>query len=135
VLAGLQESLARDQKQAADNTALQRNALHQRLAAVRNRMDRAYQDKLDAKISEDFWERRAREWSEDEQRIQEALARLEQPAPQRLLTAQRTFRTREQGLFFVPYPHSSRTGPTVAIGAFELRRRRRKCPSHLQDAL
>src|SRR5262249_39762743 len=90
VLAGLQESLVRDQKQVADNTALQRNALQQRLAAVRNRMDRAYQDKLDAKISEDFWERRAREWSEDEQRIQEALARLAQPAPQRLLTAQRT---------------------------------------------
>jgi len=31
-----------------------------------------------------------REWSEDEQSIQEALARLEQPAPQHFLTAQRT---------------------------------------------
>ena len=53
-------------------------------------MDQAYHDKLDAKIPEDFWERRMREWSADEQRIQEALARLEEPVPQRLLTAQRT---------------------------------------------
>jgi site-specific DNA recombinase len=90
VLASLQQSLAHDQKLVANNTAAQRSALQQRLAALRHRMDQAYHDKLDAKIPEDFWERRMREWSDDEQRIQEALARLEEPAPQRLLTAQRT---------------------------------------------
>jgi site-specific DNA recombinase len=90
VLAGLQESLVHDHKQMSNNTAAQRSALQQRLAALRHRMDQAYHDKLDAKIPEDFWERRMREWSDDEQRIQEALARLEEPVPQRLLTAQRT---------------------------------------------
>jgi hypothetical protein len=90
ILVSLQESLARDQKQLGNNAAVQRSALQQRLAALRRRMDQAYQDKLDAKISEVFWDRRMREWSEDEQRILEALGRLEQPAPQQLLTAQRT---------------------------------------------
>ena len=90
VLVALQQSLARDQKKVDDYTAAQRCALQQRLAALRRRMDQAYQDKLDAKISEDFWERRMREWTEDEQRIHDALGRLEELAPQRLLTAQRT---------------------------------------------
>ena len=90
VLARLQDSLVHDLKQVANNTAAQRSALLQRLTALRRWMDQAYHDKLDAKISEDFWERRMREWSDDEQRIREALAGLEDPAPQRLLTAQRT---------------------------------------------
>ena len=90
VLASLQKSLAHDHKQVSNNAAAQRSALQQRLAALRHRMDQAYHDKLDAKIPEDFWERRMREWSDEEQGIQEALARLEVPGPQRLLTAQRT---------------------------------------------
>jgi site-specific DNA recombinase len=90
VLVSLQESLVRDQKQVGNHAAVQRSALQQRLAALRRQMDQAYQDKLDAKITEEFWDRRMREWSEDEQRILEALGGLEQPAPQQLLTAQRT---------------------------------------------
>ena len=74
----------------SNNTAAQPSALQQRLAALRRRLDQAYHDKLDAKIPEDFWERRMREWSDDEERIQETLARLEKSEPQRLLTARRT---------------------------------------------
>jgi hypothetical protein len=90
ILASLQESLAHDHKQMSNNSAAQRSALQQHLAALRHRMDQAYHDKLDAKIPENFWERRMREWSDDEQGIQEALARVEEPVPQRLLTAHRT---------------------------------------------
>jgi site-specific DNA recombinase len=90
VLIGLQESLGRDQEQAQTVITEQRNALQPRLTAVRRRIDQAYQDKLDGKISEDFWERKMAEWTREERSIQDALARLNQPTNDRLLTAQRT---------------------------------------------
>ena len=61
VLAALQTSLARDQEKSQDAIAAQRNALNARFSAVHQRMDRAYQDKLDGKIPEDFWERKLAE--------------------------------------------------------------------------
>jgi hypothetical protein len=60
------------------------------LSAVRRRIDQAYQDKLDGKIPEDFWERKKTEWTRDERSIEDALTRLEAPTKDRLLTAQRT---------------------------------------------
>jgi len=42
-------------------------------------MDQAYQDKLDGRIPEDFWERKMAEWMIEERSIQDALLRLEQP--------------------------------------------------------
>ena len=90
VLAGLQKSLARDQEQAQTVITAQRNALHPRLSAVRRRIDQAYQDKLDGRIPEEFWERKMTEWTREERSIQDALARLEQPTNKQLLTAQRT---------------------------------------------
>jgi len=45
---------------------------------------------VDGKISEDLWARKMQEWTADERRIQDALARLEQPTGERLLIAQRT---------------------------------------------
>src|SRR5262249_54721197 len=89
VLAALQESVSRDQDQAEKITAAQRQAMQTRLSAVRRRIDQAYQDKLDGKIPDEFWERKMRAWSGEERGIQEALARLEQPTRERLLTAQR----------------------------------------------
>jgi hypothetical protein len=86
VLASLQKSLARDQEQAQNAST----ALQPRLSAVRRRIDQAYQDKLDGKIPEDFWERKMADWTREERSIQDALARLAQPANDRLLTAQRT---------------------------------------------
>jgi site-specific DNA recombinase len=66
------------------------NALQPRLSGVRRRIDQAYQDKLDGKIPEDFWERKMAEWTIEDGAIREALIRLEQPTSERLLTAQRT---------------------------------------------
>jgi site-specific DNA recombinase len=90
VLVGLQKSLACDQEQAQNVITAQRNALQPRLSAVRRRIDQAYQDKLDGKIPEEFWERKMAEWTREERSIQDALARLDQPTNDRLLTAQRT---------------------------------------------
>ncbi len=89
VLCALQESLTRDQSRLRDEMRAQRHALECRLAAVRRRMDQAYQDKLDGKLPEPFWERRMVEWNEEEQRIQAALARFQAPAADRTLDAKR----------------------------------------------
>ncbi len=52
-------------------------------------MDQAYQDKLDGKIPEEFWERKMAEWTEDEREVMAALARLEMPPSDRVLDAKR----------------------------------------------
>jgi len=87
--AQLQESLSRDQDQGVDNATAQRNSLEQRLAVVQRRMDQAYQNKLDGKIPQEFWERKILEWTEDERHIQAGLTRLEVPSSGRILDAKR----------------------------------------------
>ena len=47
--------------------------LQAELARVRARMDAAYEDKLDGKISEEFWERRSAEWRERRLELQAAI--------------------------------------------------------------
>ena len=54
----------------------QTEKLNDRLALVLRRMDQAYQDKLDGKISEDFWLRKAAEWQAEEQQIRTSLQTL-----------------------------------------------------------
>jgi hypothetical protein len=48
-------------------------------------MDQAYTDKLDGKISEEFWSRKAGEWQAEEQQIQTALKGLKQAQADRIL--------------------------------------------------
>ena len=60
------------------------------MTAARRRIDQAYQDKLDGKISEEFWECKMAEWTREERSIQDALARLDQPTNDRLLTVRKT---------------------------------------------
>jgi site-specific DNA recombinase len=52
-------------------------------------MDQAYQDKLDGKIPQEFWERKMLEWTEDERQIQAALTRLDVPSSCRILDAKK----------------------------------------------
>ena len=52
-------------------------------------MDQAYLDKLDGKISEAFWARKASEWQQEEQQVLLALAGLEQATVDRQLTVNR----------------------------------------------
>ena len=56
---------------------LERSGLEARLAAIRDRMDQAYTDKLDGKIPQDFWERRMKSWRSEEQQIKDAINRME----------------------------------------------------------
>ncbi len=84
------EALRSDQNRLQRESAAQRNQLEQRLAAFHHRMDQAYADKLDGKISEDFWQRKMTDWQAEEQQIQLAIGGLkESNAGDRLLSAQR----------------------------------------------
>ena len=50
-------------------------------------MDQAYQDKLDGKISEEFWMRKSGEWQAEENQIRASMHGLETVRPERLLDA------------------------------------------------
>lgn len=66
------------------------SGIQQRLAALRSRMDKMYEDKLDGKIDEQFWSRKISEWREQERALQGAADSLSTPLPEnRALTAQR----------------------------------------------
>ncbi len=87
ILAQLQESLVSDKNRQETIRAHQERQLEQRLATVRRRIDQAYQDKLDAKISEEFWARRSSEWQAEEQQIQNSIMQLKSANPEWLLDA------------------------------------------------
>jgi hypothetical protein len=57
VLRQLENSLTQDQKNSHTEKKAQQEKLQQRLTAVRNRIDQAYTDKLDGKISEELAEK------------------------------------------------------------------------------
>ena len=89
ILRQLQESLKQDSKKIQEEVAAQRTRLEQRLSAVRRRMEQAYLDKLDGKISEEFWTAKNSEWQEEANGIALALGALQTANPDRMLTVNR----------------------------------------------
>ena len=89
IMRQLQDSLRQDSKEMAEGTGVQRTRLEQRLSAVRRRIEQAYLDKLDGKISEEFWAARNAEWQEEADGIGIALGVLQTANPDRLLIANR----------------------------------------------
>ena len=87
ILAQLEKSLVSDNGRQESLQRQQRERLEQRLGSVRQRFDRAYTDKLDGKISEEFWERKVAEWQAEEEQIQVAVQNLEPVKPERILDA------------------------------------------------
>jgi hypothetical protein len=65
----------------------QEQRLQQRLASVRNRLDQAYLDKLDGKITEELWNRKSAEWQAEEQQIRMAIHAVGEIRPERMLHA------------------------------------------------
>jgi hypothetical protein len=97
-------ALREDQKQSADKLSAERTRLQSRLTAIRHRMDAAYVEKLDGKISEDFWHPKMSEWQIEEHQVRMAFdglagAETGDPRPR----CAESIRTREQGLLCVPY--------------------------------
>jgi DNA invertase Pin-like site-specific DNA recombinase len=85
-------TLRKDQQQSASKTSAERSRLEVRLTAIRKRMDGAYADKLDGKISEDFWERMMSDWRMEEQQVKMAIEGLNSAETgDRALDAQRIF--------------------------------------------
>ncbi len=69
------------------------------LEAVRRRMDQAYTDKFDGKISEELWQRKMIEWQADEQRIETAIAGLKESGSERLLNVKRILELANKAYF------------------------------------
>ena len=90
VLAQLEKSLLTDKGRDEAIRRQQGERLQQRLSAVRRRLDQAYLDKLDGKITEEFWTRKSSEWQAEEQQILLAMQGLEHANPDRMLDAVRT---------------------------------------------
>jgi hypothetical protein len=55
-----------------------------------SRFWRGYADKLDGKISEDFWQRQRSQWQAEEQQVKQAMDAMAQPKAEILLDVQRT---------------------------------------------
>jgi len=89
VLQSLQSAFKEDHCRTETWRRQERERLQRRLAGVRSRMDQAYLDKLEGKISEEFWQRKTTEWQQEEQQILLALQGMEQVSPDRALTASR----------------------------------------------
>ncbi len=85
VLGQLENSLLTDKSRQEEVQKAQERRLQHRLASVRHRMEQAYLDKLDGKIGEEFWLRKAEEWQREEQQIQAELQRLAELNPERIL--------------------------------------------------
>jgi hypothetical protein len=90
-------------------TLLVRVTLTQRLAQTQRRMDQAYQDKLDGKISEEFWMRKSGEWQAEENQIRASMQGLETARPERLLDAARILELANKAYFlYVKQNHTER---------------------------
>jgi site-specific DNA recombinase len=85
VLAQLESLLRSDTGRHETLQRQERERLEKRLGFVRHRFEQAYMDKLDGKISEEFWERKAAEWQAEEEQIQHAIRRVERVKPERIL--------------------------------------------------
>jgi site-specific DNA recombinase len=86
ILAKLEESLLNDKGREETLRERQAERFRQRLAQLRKRLDQAYVDRLDGKITEEFWEAKSAEWQQEEQKLLASLRELEQAAnPERVL--------------------------------------------------
>lgn len=85
ILAQLEKSLLSDRDREDALKKQQRERLQLRLTTVRRRIDQAYVDRLDGKISEEFWQAKAVEWQQEEQQIVLAIGELEEAKPEHML--------------------------------------------------
>ncbi len=99
VLSDLRQSLADDQTRSVSALREQQQRLEQRLDAIRRRIDQVYMDKLDGKVSEDFWLRKTQEWQAEEQQVLFAIQGLNGASPDRVLSAQRILELANKAYF------------------------------------
>ena len=85
--------------------------LERELTALYSRMDAAYTDKLDGKITEEFWRRKQADWQAEVVSIKSLIAGLEEDkSNERLLNVQRILELAQQAYFSVLYKETSGAG-------------------------
>jgi site-specific DNA recombinase len=99
VLSRLEQSLLHDSSRAEAHGKSESDRLRNRLAQVRHRIEQAYLDKLDGKITEAFWEAKSSEWNHEEQQILMALDGLEQQSPEKILNGIRILELANKAYF------------------------------------
>ena len=99
VLGQLEQSLLNDKGHAEVIRRQQGERLRQRLDTIRHRLDQAYQDKLDGKITPEFWDRKAAEWQAEEQGTLTAIRNAESIKPERFLDAARILELANKAYF------------------------------------
>jgi DNA invertase Pin-like site-specific DNA recombinase len=93
-------SLQNEHVQMRNQIAQERASQERELATLYGRMDAAYTDKLDGKITEDFWQRKQADWQAEEARIKSLIAGLEEgKSNERLLNMQRILGLAQQAYF------------------------------------
>ena len=135
ILASLQNSLLYDKDRSETQAKTERDRLSQRLVQVRGRLERAYTDKLDGKISEKFWEARSSAWNEEQRQILLTLQGLEQQSPERMLDGMRILELANKAYFLYLKRPASERSEIAPNRTFELQSGRHKCLSYLQKAL
>ena len=85
-------SIATDAASSEQARRVELDGVTQRLALLRSRIDRLYEDKLDGKITEEFWAEKSSAYREQELALETALKRLTRPTlTDHALTVERTF--------------------------------------------
>jgi hypothetical protein len=96
----------------------ERARLERDLAALYSRMDTAYSDKLDGKITEDFWQRKQADWQTEETRIKSRISGLdEDKRGERLLEVRRILEL-AQTAYFCTLSRNRRNRPSYLIMYF-----------------
>ena len=100
VVQSISASLQHVHVQMRNNTAQERARLERELAALHTRMDAAYTDKLDGKISGEFWQRKQAEWESEELRIKSLISRLDEDrCGEQVLSIQRILELAQKAYF------------------------------------
>jgi site-specific DNA recombinase len=99
ILKQLELSLLHDRGCAAAHGKSESERLRNRLGQVRSRIEQAYLDKLDGKITDAFWATKSSEWNQEEQQILMAVQGLEQQSPERIMGTGRTLELANRAYF------------------------------------
>lgn len=82
---------------------------NRRVAALRTRIDQLYEDRLDGRITEEFWTRKQSEYPDQERSLETALSSLSETiSPERVLTLQRISELADKAHFLCPRNHAER---------------------------
>ena len=93
-------SLQQVHAQMRNQTEQERSRLERELDALQSRMDAAYTDKLDGKITPEFWQRKQADWQAEEIRIKSLIAGVkEERSRERLLSVTRILELAQNAYF------------------------------------